>query len=71
MVAAVSDALWGSLLAFIFYILVMLFELLVLPLVSAFVIYKFLQFALGRVLKERPRGESVVGRGPEVSLEGG
>lgn len=39
-----------SLMAFMFYVLVILFELLFFPILSAVILYKFAQFALGRIL---------------------
>lgn len=43
-----------SLLAFLYYVLIILFELLVFPLLSAVILYKFTLFAVGRVLLTQP-----------------
>jgi hypothetical protein len=46
----VYNAFQSSLTAFLFYILTVLFELVVFPLLSALILYKFTEWALGRLL---------------------
>ena len=50
----IGEAFRLSLLAFLYYVLIILFELLVFPLLSAVILYKFTVFAAGRVLQTRP-----------------
>ena len=49
---SLSDAFNASFAAFVYYVVLMLFDILFLPLLSAFIIYKFAGFALGRALDE-------------------
>jgi hypothetical protein len=51
--SSISSAVQGSMQAMLYYIAIILFELLVFPLISAYLLFKFLQLALGRVL-DRP-----------------
>ena len=51
--SSISSAVQGSMQAMLYYIVIILFELLVFPLISAYLLFKFLQLALGRVL-DRP-----------------
>jgi len=53
-VSRVSEAFRLSLLAFLYYVLIILFELLFFPLLSAVILYKFTVFAMGRVLLSQP-----------------
>lgn len=50
--AAVMDAFNASFYAFIYYIILLLFDMLFFPLVTALVLFKFLQLGLNRVLAE-------------------
>jgi len=50
--AAVMDAFNASFYAFIYYIILLLFDMLFFPLVTALVLFKFVQFGLNRVLVE-------------------
>jgi len=50
--SGIGDAFQLSLLAFLYYVLIILFELLFFPLLSAVILYKFTLFAAGRVLLE-------------------
>ncbi len=50
--AAVMDAFNASFYAFIYYIILLLFDMLFFPLATALVLFKFLQFGLNRVLVE-------------------
>ncbi len=51
-VASMTSAVWDGMFAFIYFMLVVLFELLVFPLLSAFVLYRFMQYALERILAQ-------------------
>jgi hypothetical protein len=46
----VTDTVWESLQVMLFYVIILMLELLIFPLVSAYVLYKFFHFALGRVV---------------------
>ncbi len=46
----VTDTVWESLQVMLFYVIILMLELLIFPLVSAYVLYKFFHFALGRVI---------------------
>ena len=50
----IGEAFRLSLLAFLYYVLIILFELLFFPLLSAVVLYKFTLFAVGRILQTQP-----------------
>ena len=50
----IGEAFRLSLLAFLYYVLIILFELLVFPLLSAVILYRFTLFAFGRVLQTQP-----------------
>lgn len=50
--AAVMDAFNASFYAFIYYIILLLFDMLFFPMATALVLYKFMQIALNRVLME-------------------
>ena len=50
----VYEAFQLSLTAFLFYVLTVLFELVVFPLLSALILYKFTQWALGRLFNTAP-----------------
>ena len=56
-----------SLLAFLYYVLILLFELLFFPLLSAVILYKFTVFALGRVF-DTPRPPAPTPVHPPVTL---
>lgn len=47
---AAMDAFNASFFAFLYYIILLMFDLLFFPIINAFVLYKFVQFALGRML---------------------
>jgi hypothetical protein len=46
----VTTTVWDALQVMLFFVIIQLLELLVFPLLSAYVLYKFLHFALGRVI---------------------
>lgn len=46
----VTDTVWESLQVMLFYVIILMLELLIFPLVSAYVLYKFFHFAMGRVI---------------------
>lgn len=59
-----------SLTAFLYYILVILFELVFFPFLSAFALYKFGQFALGRLVQAPATPAPVAAPGPAESTPG-
>ena len=50
----IGEAFRLSLLAFLYYVLIILFELLFFPLLSAVILYKFTVFAVGRIVQTQP-----------------
>ena len=54
MAGSITDAVWDTMFAFIHLILIVFFELFVFPLLSAFLLYRAIQFALGRLLEGKP-----------------
>lgn len=50
LVRNVTDTVWESLKVMLFYVIILMLELLVFPLVSAYVLYKFFHFAVGRAI---------------------
>ena len=61
----IGEAFRLSLLAFLYYVLIILFELLVFPLLSAVILYKFTLFAVGRVLQTQPPQPAAPAPAPE------
>jgi len=70
MMAIVEDAgeaVRSSLLAFLYDALVLIFDLVLFPLFSAFIMYKFAQFALGRLTLPEPVAPGAAGPSPPSS----
>lgn len=66
-VTSIGETFRLSLLAFLYYVLIILFELLFFPLLSAVILYKFTVFALGRVF-DTPRPPAPTPVHPPVTL---
>lgn len=50
LVRNVTETVWESLKIMLFYVIILMLELLIFPLLSAYVLYKFFHFAMGRVI---------------------
>jgi len=69
--SVMESAVWGSAEAFIYFAAVIIFELFVFPLVSAFILYKFLHVGLDRILDTALPGSMPAPVGACVTSPGG